>query len=80
MKPAYLKLLESGELGKRAAEAWRHMEDCDLCARYCRMNRMETIKGAVCRTGERAVQDPALARALDLLKALAVVDGWKRDE
>jgi putative pyruvate formate lyase activating enzyme len=55
VKPAYLKLLESGELGKRAAEAWRHMEYCDLCARYCRMDRMETTKGAVCRTGERAV-------------------------
>ena len=55
MKPAYLKLFESGELEKRAAEAWRRMEDCDLCARYCRMNRMETIKGAVCRTGERAL-------------------------
>ena len=31
------------------------MEDCDLCARYCHVNRMETIKGAVCRTGEHAV-------------------------
>jgi putative pyruvate formate lyase activating enzyme len=55
VKPPYLKLLESGELERRASEAWRHMEDCDLCARYCRVNRMETIKGAVCRTGERAV-------------------------
>jgi putative pyruvate formate lyase activating enzyme len=31
------------------------MEDCDLCARYCHVNRLKTIKGAVCRTGERAV-------------------------
>jgi putative pyruvate formate lyase activating enzyme len=31
------------------------MEDCDLCARYCHINRLKTIKGAVCRTGERAV-------------------------
>ena len=55
MKPAYLKLAESGELAARAADAWRHLEDCDLCARYCHMNRRRTIKGAVCRTGERAL-------------------------
>ncbi len=31
------------------------MENCDLCARYCRVNRLCSIRGAVCRTGERAV-------------------------
>ena len=55
VRAAYLKLADSGELAERASRAWRHLEDCDLCARYCRMNRLETIKGAVCRTGERAV-------------------------
>mgnify|MGYP000385060617 CR=1 FL=1 len=55
MKPAYLKLAESGELERRVAGAKRRLEDCDLCARYCRMNRRETLSGAVCRTGERAV-------------------------
>ena len=55
MKPAYLTLADSGELSERVAAAWRQMEDCDLCARYCHVNRLETIKGAVCRTGERAV-------------------------
>ena len=55
MKPVYLKLLESGEMAERVSAAWRRLEDCDLCARYCRMNRLETIKGAVCRTGERAI-------------------------
>ena len=53
--PAYLELARTGELAQRVARAWRHLEDCDLCARYCRMNRLQTIKGAVCRTGERAV-------------------------
>lgn len=53
--PGYHSLAESGELALRVSEAWRHLEDCDLCARYCRINRLETIKGAVCRTGERAV-------------------------
>ncbi len=55
MKAAYLNLAESGELAARAADAWRQLEDCDLCARYCRIDRLRTVKGAVCRTGERAV-------------------------
>jgi putative pyruvate formate lyase activating enzyme len=53
--PAYLGLAVDGELTRRAASAWQHMKDCDLCARYCRINRLLTVKGAVCRTGERAV-------------------------
>jgi putative pyruvate formate lyase activating enzyme len=54
-QPAYLALAPSGELAKRAETAYRHLEDCDLCARYCRVNRRKGIEGAVCRTGERAV-------------------------
>ena len=54
-EPAYLKLQRSGELARRAAAAGERLKDCDLCARYCRMNRLETIKGAVCRTGKEAV-------------------------
>lgn len=54
-EPAYLSLLCRGELSSRVEQAYQHLEDCDLCARYCHMNRRETIKGAVCRTGERAV-------------------------
>jgi len=53
--PAYLALAASGELARRVAAAYRHLEDCDLCARYCRVNRRQGIEGAVCRTGERAV-------------------------
>ena len=53
--PAYLTLLERGELAERAHQAWRHLEDCDLCGRYCHVNRCVTTGGAVCRTGERAV-------------------------
>ncbi|NIR31118.1 MAG: radical SAM protein [Gammaproteobacteria bacterium] len=53
--PAYLHLRETGELDARVEAAYRHLEDCDLCARYCHVNRRETIQGAVCRTGERAV-------------------------
>lgn len=53
--PAYLALHRSGELAERVERARECLKDCDLCARYCRMNRLETVKGAVCRTGERAV-------------------------
>lgn len=54
-EPAYLALLRQGQFESRVDNAYRHMEDCDLCARYCHVNRYQTIKGAVCRTGERAV-------------------------
>ncbi len=54
-EPAYLKLCRSGELADRARQALRRLEKCDLCARYCRVNRRLTIMGAVCRTGEQAV-------------------------
>lgn len=54
-EPAYLRLLPTGQLEERVKLAWRHLEDCNLCARYCHVNRLQTIKGAACRTGERAV-------------------------
>lgn len=54
-EPAYQQLKAPGELADRAAAAWRHMRDCDLCARYCHIDRLHTSKGAVCRTGARAV-------------------------
>jgi putative pyruvate formate lyase activating enzyme len=54
-EPAYLRLLESGELERRAEAGYVHLEDCDLCARYCHVDRRRTMAGAVCRTGERAV-------------------------
>ena len=54
-EPAYLPLLDSGELATRVSHGLEHLACCDLCARYCRVNRHETINGAVCRTGRRAV-------------------------
>jgi putative pyruvate formate lyase activating enzyme len=53
-EPAYLALHKSGELLRRARLAVRHLEDCDLCPRYCRVDRLATTKGAVCRTGRLA--------------------------
>lgn len=53
--PAYLALLEGGELARRRQAAYEHMANCDLCARYCYVDRFASIKGVVCRTGARAV-------------------------
>jgi putative pyruvate formate lyase activating enzyme len=53
--PAYVDLAASGELAARAAAAERRLGNCDLCARYCRVDRRAGIEGAVCRTGVRAV-------------------------
>ncbi|WP_248360581.1 radical SAM protein [Anaeromyxobacter oryzae] len=58
-EPAYVRLLASGELDERARIASRHLESCDLCGRHCRVNRKESARGAVCRTGERARVDAA---------------------
>ncbi len=60
-EPSYLRLLASGELDERARMASRHLKSCDLCARYCRVNRKVSTRGAVCRTGERARVHAAFA-------------------
>jgi putative pyruvate formate lyase activating enzyme len=52
-EPAYLGLLHSGELQKRAAKTYAHLSRCDVCALKCGVNR-HTDKLGVCRTGERA--------------------------
>lgn len=54
-EPAYLRLLRSGELKKRVTEAYRRLEACNICPRECGVNRRESAKGAVCRTGERTL-------------------------
>jgi len=54
-EPAYRRLAGTGVLLERAREAWRRLRDCDLCARYCHVDRSEGVRGAVCRTGERAM-------------------------
>jgi putative pyruvate formate lyase activating enzyme len=54
-EPAYLRLFKSGELAERVRVAYQHLEDCDLCAHHCGVNRRVTLQGTACRTGERAV-------------------------
>ncbi len=53
-EPAYLALHRSGALADRARRALGRLASCDLCARYCRVNRLDGTKGAVCRTGRWA--------------------------
>jgi putative pyruvate formate lyase activating enzyme len=54
-EPAYLALLRSGELKRRAQEAHARLEACDICARECGVNRLESTEKAGCHTGDRAV-------------------------
>ena len=54
LEPGYLTLHREGRLQERVREAWERLADCDLCPHDCHVNRRATIKGAVCRTGERA--------------------------
>ena len=54
-EPAYLRLHWTGELAERARLADARLGACDLCARYCRVDRHATVRGAVCRTGDLAI-------------------------
>ncbi len=51
--PAYLNILETGELASRVAEAYDHLSICDVCAWECPIDR-RAGKIGVCRTGELA--------------------------
>lgn len=53
MQPAYMDLLESGELERRIDRATQALESCEICAWHCRVNRRAGKLG-VCRTAERA--------------------------
>jgi putative pyruvate formate lyase activating enzyme len=52
-EPGYLRLLRSGDLERRVAEAYPHLSICDVCAWRCPVDRLAGKRGA-CRTGERA--------------------------
>jgi putative pyruvate formate lyase activating enzyme len=52
---AYLTLLRSGELKRRAEEAHARLEACDICARECGVNRLESAEKAGCHTADRAL-------------------------
>ena len=51
---SYVRLHRTGELGRRARQAWEMLADCAVCAWHCGVDRLEGELG-VCRTGQRAV-------------------------
>jgi len=51
-EPKYLRLYHDGELARRAKIAREREHACDLCARYCRVDRAD--RNGACRTGLKA--------------------------
>lgn len=54
-EPGYRSLLRSGVLEERVQVANEHLRRCNLCARYCNVDRISTVEGAVCGIGEQAL-------------------------
>lgn len=52
MRPRYLRLHKEGELQRRAQNARQHERACDLCARYCRIDRSKRV--GACHTKLKA--------------------------
>jgi len=52
--PAYLELLRSGELARRARQAWHSLASCRLCPRQCSVDRFAGQTG-FCRMGAEPV-------------------------
>ena len=60
--PAYLELLESGELARRAGRAADCLADCALCGRQCHADRLHPGEPeSFCGTGRRACVSSAFA-------------------
>jgi len=54
-RPAYLELLDSGELARRVRRAVDSLADCALCGRRCHANRLSRAgPKSFCRTGRHA--------------------------
>jgi putative pyruvate formate lyase activating enzyme len=52
--PAYLALLADGELERRVERGRDYLKNCVLCGRHCKIDRLETTRGSICRVGELA--------------------------
>jgi putative pyruvate formate lyase activating enzyme len=57
-EPAYLALHRSGELARRIQEGLAALENCTICPRLCKVNRVEGFTG-VCKTARYAVVSSA---------------------
>ncbi len=53
VRPRYLRLYKEGELQRRAQIARQHEHACDLCARYCRVDRSQRV--GACHTKLKAL-------------------------
>jgi len=53
-KPGYLRLYENRKLEERIEQLFKILESCELCARKCKVNRLEGEKG-YCRSGKELV-------------------------
>lgn len=53
-EPGYLKLCESGELEERIQKLLHVLRSCELCARKCKVNRLQGEKG-YCQSGKELV-------------------------
>ncbi len=51
-EPKYLKLLRSGDLEKRVASLYHLLENCTVCPRNCRVNRLQEKMG-YCLAGSK---------------------------
>lgn len=54
MGPSYLPLWQSGELQRRAEEAFAGLSNCRVCPRDCEVDRLADKRG-YCRAGRRAI-------------------------
>ncbi len=70
-RPAYLDLLESGELAQRVKLAYEHLHNCDLCAWECGVDR--TVKTGACKTGV----DPLVSSAFPHMGEEDPLRGWR---
>lgn len=52
-KPSYIALYNRGELDKRIQQARKLLEQCTLCPRKCKVNRLQGETG-FCKTGPKA--------------------------
>ncbi len=50
-QPLYLETYKSGLLKKKIEQAYKILENCTLCPRECKVNRLEDEKG-ICKTGK----------------------------
>ena len=53
-EPAYMELFRTGELYRRSRVTIKRLENCKVCPRDCKVNRLAN-KMALCKTGRHAI-------------------------